>query len=142
MYTSHASLSATDFFRRLRYLLDGNIVHVHTDNGSEFRKHFETELERLGLPHWWSRPKTPKDNPRNERFNRTLREEFLRFGNYVSDTSVFNRRLTEWLVEYNAVRPHQALRYRTPLSVAEEGRGLSTMGSSSTQGCLNWLNIL
>jgi transposase InsO family protein len=132
MYTSHASLSATDFFQRLRYLLDGNIVHVHTDNGSEFRKHFETELEQFGLPHWWSRPKTPKDNPGNERFNRTLKEEFLRFGNYVSDTSVFNRRLTEWLVEYNAVRPHQALGYRTPLSVAEEGRGLSTMGSSST----------
>lgn len=132
MYTTHASLGATDFFRRLHYLLDGNIVHVHTDNGSEFHKHFETELSILGLPHWWSRPKTPKDNPRNERFNRTLKEEFLRFGNYTADVSVFNRRLTEWLVEYNAVRPHQALGYRTPLSVAEEGQHLSTMSSSST----------
>ena len=134
MYTTHASSGATDFFQRLRYLLDGNIVHVHTDNGSEFHKHFETELSMLGLEHWWSRPKTPKDNPKNERFNRTLKEEFLRFGNYTSDVPVFNRHLTEWLVEYNAVRPHQALGYRTPLEVAEEGRGLSTMSSSSTSG--------
>jgi len=132
MYTSHASLGATDFFRRLRYLLNGNIIHVHTDNGSEFHKHFESELLNLNLSHWWSRPKTPKDNPRNERFNRTLKEEFLRFGNYTSDTQMFNVRLTDWLVEYNAVRPHQSLGYRTPIAFAEECGGLSTMWSSST----------
>lgn len=134
MYTSHASLAAIDFFKRLHYVLDGSIVHVHTDNGSEFHRHFETGLEQLGLTHWWSRPMTPKDNPKNERFNRTLKEEFLQFGNYTSDVAVFNRRLTEWLVEYNAVRPHQALGYRTPLRFAEEQQPLSTMCSSSTTG--------
>lgn len=132
MYTSHASMAATDFFKRLHYVLDGSIVHVHTDNGSEFHKQFETGLEELGLIHWWSRPKTPKDNPKNERFNRTLKEEFLQFGNYHADPIVFNLRLTEWLVEYNAVRPHQALGYRTPLRFAEEQQHLSTMWSSST----------
>ena len=124
MYTSHASSAATDFFRRLYYLLDGNILHVRTDNGSEFHKHFETALQELHLTHWWSRPKTPKDNPRNERFNRTLKEEFLQFGNYHSDPQVFNTKLTEWFVGYNAIRPHQALGYQTPLAFAEKQGGL------------------
>jgi transposase InsO family protein len=132
MYTTHASRGATDFFRRLHYLLEGNILHVHTDNGSEFHKHFEDGLQELNLSHWWSRPRTPKDNPRNERFNRTLKEEFLQFGNYTSDVAVFNRRLTEWLVEYNAIRPHQSLGYKTPLAFAEGHRDLSMMYSSST----------
>lgn len=135
MYASHTSLAAADFFRRLHYVLDGNIVHVHTDNGSEFHQHFEAGLQGLGLTHWWSRPRTPKDNPKNERFNRTLQEEFLRFGNFTADVPAFNRRLTEWLVEYNAVRPHQALGYRTPLCFAEEQWHLSTMYSSSTDPC-------
>ncbi len=54
------------------------------------------------------------------------------FGNYHADPVVFNPRLTEWLVEYNAVRPHQALGYRTPLRFAEEQQHLSMMWSSST----------
>lgn len=132
MYTTHASVGAKDFFQRLYYLLEGNIVHVHTDNGSEFHRHFEEALRTLKLAHWWSRPRTPKDNPKNERFNRTLKEEFLVFGNFTPDILPFNRRLTEWLVEYNAVRPHQALGYRTPLGFAEEQGHLSTMYSSST----------
>ena len=113
-------------------MLDGSIVHVHTDNGNEFHRYFEEGLRTLNLNHWWSRPRTPKDNPKNERFNRTLQEEFLQLGNYHSDLLVFNRNLTEWLVEYNAVRPHQALGYRTPLVFAEEQGELSTMYSSST----------
>jgi len=43
--------------------------------------------------------------PRNERFNRTLREEFLEAGNAYDDPDVFNRGLTAWLVEYTAHRP-------------------------------------
>jgi hypothetical protein len=35
----------------------------------------------------------------NERFNRTLKDEYLGLGNFRSDPDFFNRRLTEWLVE-------------------------------------------
>ena len=132
MYTSHASKSAEDFLQRLNYLLGDTVKHVHTDNGSEFHKHFEQAVSKLNLTHWWSRPKTPKDNPSNERFNRTLKEEFLSWGNFTPDIAVFNQRLTEWLVEYNSIRPHQALNYLTPLAFAEKAMHLSTMWSSST----------
>jgi len=69
MYTSHGSAAAKDFFQRLYYLLDEKVGHVHTDNGSEFHKHFDNALQALSLTHWWSRPHTPKDNPSNERMN-------------------------------------------------------------------------
>lgn len=132
MYTSHASLGAKDFFERLYFLFDGKVVNVHTDNGSEFHKHFDKTLKDLNLPHYWSRVRTPKDNPSNERFNRTLKEEFLYWGNFHPDPEVCNRKLTDWLIEYNAIRPHQSLNYLTPLEFTQKTMGLSTMWSSST----------
>lgn len=116
MYTTHSSASARDFLQRLHFLLDGKIHNIQTDNGSEFHRHFETACEDLGLAHYWSRVKTPKDNAVNERFNRTLQEEFIQLGNMRSDAAAFNRLLTEWLVEYNFRRPHQALRYLPPMN--------------------------
>ncbi len=133
MYTSHASGAARDFLLRLWYLLGRQVENIHTDNGSEFLRHFHEAAAQLSLNRYWSRPRTPKDNPSLERFNRTLKEEFLRQGNFHSDPSVFNPKLTEWLVEYNAVRPHQALGYETPLAFAQASLGLHTMWSSSTR---------
>ena len=130
MYTSHSSNTAKDFFQRLYHLLEEKVEHVHTDNGSEFHKHFDEALKRLNLTHWWSRPHTPKDNPGNERFNRTFKDEFLSWGNFHPDPKVFNKKLTEWLVEYNAIRPHETLNYLTPLQFAEKTMHLSTMWSS------------
>ncbi|MFA5128202.1 MAG: integrase core domain-containing protein [Patescibacteria group bacterium] len=132
MYTNHGSGAAKDFFQRLYYLMEEKIKHVHTDNGSEFHKHFDNALGALSLTHWWSRSHTPKDNPSNERFNRTFRDEFLSWGNFHPDVDVFNKKLTDWLVEYNAVRPHGSLNYLTPLQFAEKTMHLSTMWSSCT----------
>ena len=132
MYTSHSSSAAKDFFQRLYYLLEEKVEHVHTDNGSEFQKDFDSALRALSLTHWWSRPRTPKDNPSNERFNRTFRDEFLSWGNFHPDPKVFNERLTNWLVEYNAIRPHETLNNLTPLAFAAQTMGLSTMWSSCT----------
>ena len=132
MYKTKSSSSARDFLLRMHFLLDERVKHVHSDNGSEFHKHFEQAVAELDLMHWWSRPSTPKDNAKNERFNRTLQEEFLSHGNFRSNPQTFNQLLTEWLVEYNGNRPHQALDYHTPLQ-AFEGKGkVSTMCSSST----------
>lgn len=132
MYTNHSSASAKDFFQRLDYLLEEKVKNVHTDNGSEFHKHFDNALQALSLTHWWSRVHTPKDNASNERFNRTLKEEFLSWGNFHPDPTIFNKKLTDWLVEYNSIRPHQSLNYLTPIQFAEKTILLSTTWSSST----------
>jgi transposase InsO family protein len=132
MYTTHSSRSAADFLRRLHALADGRIENVQTDNGSEFHGEFDAVLAALKIPHWWSRVRTPKDNAACERFNRTLQDEFLAMGNMVTDPVEFNRRLTEWLVEYNFRRPHQSLGYMSPINFIYKHERLLPMYPSST----------
>lgn len=101
---------------RLNLLFGGKIVNVGYDNGSEFQKDFAATCAKMGIPQYYSRPKTPKDNAVCERFNQTLRHEFLEMGDLRSDPTVFNRNLTEWLVEYNFKRPHQSLGHVPPIN--------------------------
>ena len=135
MYNSHDSLSAQDFLVRLNYLLDGKIDNILTDNGSEFQKYFDRVCKKLNLNRYYSRVRQPKDNAVCERFNRTLNEEFMQLGNSTSDISVFNKRLTQWLVEYNFHRPHQSLDYMTPISFTQKYVKVSKRRSSNTRGC-------
>jgi len=58
----------------------------------------------------------PKDNVVCERFNQTLKHEFLELGSFTPEPDRFNRNLTEWLIEYNFVRPHQSLGYVPPIN--------------------------
>lgn len=132
MYPSKSSRHAADFLQRLRYLLGGQIENLQTDNGSEFQGEFQKAAAELRLPHWLSRVRTPTDNPFDERFNRTLDEEFLQMGNLSSDCEAVNRRLLDWLVEYNFKRPHQALGYLTPVAYHAGHPGVSPMWSSRT----------
>jgi transposase InsO family protein len=75
MYPSNTSTYAKDFIQRLVYLTEGNISVIHTDNGSEFDGYFSEAVRSLGIPRVYSRPHTPKDNPVNERFNRTIQQD-------------------------------------------------------------------
>ena len=134
LYTTHSSRQAKDFLERLVYLTDRAVVNIHSDNGSEFRKEFEEACKSLSIPQWYSRPHTPKDNSVLERFNRTIQEEFIEMSEadifYPED---FNNHLTDWLIEYNSNRPHQALAYKTPLEYLDTYyKEVSPMYSSHT----------
>lgn len=131
-YTTHSSKQAADFLKRLHYLTEGEIVNLHHDNGSEFQKDFEQACRDLSLPQWYSRVKTPKDNAVLERFNRTIQEEFVELIDIdLEDIHEVNTRLTDWLIEYNSIRPHQALDYQTPLAYIDSQ--LLPMSSSHTR---------
>jgi transposase InsO family protein len=115
-YTTHSSATTKDLFQRLYVLVFGNISNALQDNGSEFEKYYQQLLASMDIPQYYSRVKTPKDNPVCERFNRTVKNEFLRMGNMTPDTRELNRRLSKWLVKYNFYRPHQTLNYQTPIA--------------------------
>ena len=132
MYSTHSSASSRDFLYRLTFLLDGKISNIQTDNGSEFHKHFDSACTKLNINHYWSRVKTPKDNAVNERFNRTLQEEFIDQGNMTNDVALFNKKLTEWLIEYNFRRPHQTLDYMPPMNFHFRYHKVLPMCPSST----------
>jgi transposase InsO family protein len=132
MYTSKSSKNASDFLKRIFYLLDGSVLNTLNDNGSEFHKEFITACKDLKIDQYWSRVHTPTDNPMEERFNRTLKEEFIALGNFNPDPVQFNQKLTEWLVEYTFVRPHQSLGYDTPWQFYEKTAKVLPRYSSRT----------
>ena len=132
MYTTKSSRSASDFLKRMMYLMDYEVWNSLHDNGSEFKKEFSKAIQELRLEEYWTRVKTPKDNPVCERFNGTIKKEFISLGNLTTDTQIFNQDLTEWLIEYNFIRPHQSLDYQTPWEYYEKANKLLPMYSSST----------
>jgi transposase InsO family protein len=115
MYTSHGSRAAADFLKRLTYLVGNTDFALVPDNGSEFHGEFIKAAREFKITLAYARPNTPKDKPQVERFNRTIQEEFIALGNSCLSVEEFNRRLTRWLIDYNMYRPHQSLRYLSPL---------------------------
>ena len=94
----------------------------------------------LGIQRYFSRVRTPKDNPEAERFNQTLEYEWLYDGNLTTNCDKFNPAVTDWLIEYNFNRPHQALDYLTPMKCIENHnenlkRKVLPMCPTSTKSC-------
>jgi len=92
---------------------------LQTDNGSEFALEFERATAKLGIQRYFSRVKSPKDNPEIERFNQTLEYEWLYNFNLSLDPEELNTGLTEWLIQYNFNRPHQSFGYLAPVEYIE-----------------------
>ena len=133
MYPSKSSRNAAEFLMRLYTLTSGKIENVGHDNGSEFQGEFEKACRKIGIPQYHSRTHTPKDNAVNERFNRTLQEEFIQLGNMTTNTTLFNQNLTEWLIEYNFHRPHTSLGYMSPINLIYKHHHLLPMTPSDTK---------
>ena len=138
VYSSGSSRQAADFLKRLVYLSDGDIKIIHSDNGSEFAGEFEKACQLLNIHQIYSRIRTPKDNPALERFNWTVQDEWLSLSETgLDDIPEANHDLTEWLVEYNSVRPHESLDYQTPLEYAQENYfKVLPMWSARTRSCV------
>lgn len=125
VYQTNSSRKATNFLKRLVYLSSGDITIIHSDNGSEFAGEFETACQELNIQQVYSRVRTPKDNPALERFNWTVQDEWLSLSEVgLDDIYEANLDLTDWLIEYNNHRPHEALDYQTPLAYAYEHKVL------------------
>lgn len=108
---SHASLAAKEFFELCQKVFPYTFQfqYVLTDNGSEFKKHFDEELRKQHLIHYHTYPRTPKMNAHLERFNRTIQEEFIDYHSFLLlNPDEFNRQLIDYLIFYNTERVHGA----------------------------------
>lgn len=114
-YTTHSSKTTTDFLKRLKYLLNGKPSIILTDNGTEFAGSFKQVCKKQNIIRYYSRPRTPKDNPEIERFIQTLIYEHLNYGNFSTNIKKLNNNITNFLITYNTIRPHQSLNYQTPI---------------------------
>jgi hypothetical protein len=89
---------------------------IRCDNGPDLtRRHFLAwGLEwKIELRH--IQPGKPTQNAHVESFHGRLREECLR-ANWFSNLFDACSKITAWRKEYNEVRPHSSLDYRTPTS--------------------------
>lgn len=129
-YTTHSSAAAADFLRRLIEVAPFPIAEVQSDNGSEFALLFREACEKLGVVQYHTYPRSPKMNACIERFNRTVWEDFIMWNRALlrDDVSAFNERLIDWLLWYNAERPHESLGMRSPLQYI-----VSTLSASECQ---------
>jgi len=116
-YTSLSSRTALNFYQKLEKVCPYPIRSVKTDNGLEFQGAFEQYLDKIGVTHYFSYPRTPQSNAYIERFNRTIQEECLEgLIEHVHDIYSFNEKLIDYLIFYNTIRPHHSLNYVTPMS--------------------------
>lgn len=88
--------------------------HLRSDNGAEFVAHaIQLWLAECGVQTLYIEPGKPWQNGKEERFNRTVRDECLNqfvFGSLAEATV----RLNCFRNEYNTERPHSRLGYLTP----------------------------
>jgi putative transposase len=97
----------------------GAPVHIRSDNGSEFiAEAIRSWMTAAGLETLYIAPGSPWENGYAESFNSKVRDELLNaeeFGS-VLEAKVLAK---EWRHEYNHVRPHSSLGYRTPAEFGE-----------------------
>jgi len=92
----------------------GAPAHVRSDNGPEFiAKTIRAWMAGAGLETLYIEPGAPWENGYAESFNSKVRDELL---NAEEFGSVLEARVLgqAWRQEYNHVRPHSSLGYRTP----------------------------
>jgi transposase InsO family protein len=100
---------------------------VLTDNGKQFTARFgrggevlfDKICRRNGIAHRLIQPGSPTMTGKIERFHQTLQRELLDDARPFTSVLEAQAALDDWVREYNAQRPHQALETRAPVTPAE-----------------------
>ena len=111
------SLPATRVVRLLAQLVEqhGRPEKLRCDNGPEFISAVLDEwCKAQGIVLHWIQPGKPTQNAYVERFNGSFRREVLDAYLFTTLRQV-RHLLTEWMHDYNTLRPHQALGFLTPM---------------------------
>jgi len=93
---------------------------IHSDNGTPFAassnvlgiSQLSAWLISLGIHIHHSRPGHPQDNGGHERMHKDLKEEVQ--VRYMGDVKLYQVELDKWRKEFNEIRPHEALKMKTP----------------------------
>lgn len=93
------------------------VREVMTDNALNYRRsnHFRAALSLLDAKHVLTRPHSPWQNGKAERFNRTLQENWA-YRHPFTSNHTRTQALEPWLKYYNYDRPHTACKGQPPIS--------------------------
>ena len=96
-------------------MIDNGIPqYIRSDNGPEFiAKDLRKWLSGIGVKTAYIEPGSPWENAYVERFNRTVRYEWLsqHYWQSIDEVQMF---ATQWMYKYNHQRPNMALGGITP----------------------------
>ena len=96
------------------------ISMVQTDNGPEYGRYFEQQMNRAGIQTRHTRLHRPNDNAHIERFNRTLQTECIGyFWNRSVPLQSQQDTLAAYLDYYNTKRVHLGLQLLTPIQMLQ-----------------------
>jgi transposase InsO family protein len=113
----YPSLASKNGYLFLEYCLKRfpfQIRNIQTDNGPEFKKHFDSLCGKLNLPHYFIEARHPKQNTYVENSHGSDEKEFYLQGKIGYDIKSMQTSLEEWEHTWNCIRPHEALNYLTP----------------------------
>jgi transposase InsO family protein len=97
-----------------------NFSMVQSDNGPEYGRYFEQQIQSHNIQTRHSRLHRPNDNAHIERFNRTIQTECI--GYYWRKSVPLSRQkanLNKYLDYYNQERVHLGIQMRTPAGMLQ-----------------------
>ena len=122
------------FYEMFKEVFPYKIRQWQNDNGHEKVGEFEKKLKEENIRQVFSYPRRAKINAYIERFNRTLREEFIDVnGVLIKEDEEFRNLLIDRLVYYNSKRPHFSLNLKAPLEFLVENNKMSHMYVTNTK---------
>lgn len=115
-YDKLNSRNAADFLKKLLRALPFIVRRIQSDNGCEFDKDFAQAIRASPIIHFNTYPRHPQSNAHVERFNRTLRSQFLdHYDDTIDDVQTLNQSLVDYLLWYNTRKPHLGLGKLAPM---------------------------
>ena len=114
VYPSESSINGAKFLQECIDNFPFTIKRVQTDNGSSFLKEFDKLCKEKGLPHYFTYPRSPKQNSYVEISHGADKREFYQQGNVYAILSVMQTKIKEWQDIWNNIRPHESLNQLTP----------------------------
>ena len=110
------SLPSERVIRSLDHSMEwrGKPKHIRCDNGPEYiSRVMQSWAKKQGIKLIFIQPGKPQQNAYVERFNRTVRQEWLQMNEFTSIHQAQDK-AEHWLWTYNHVRPNMALGGLTP----------------------------
>lgn len=120
IYTRKTAPCGQKFVEEMISFYPFQIRHINSDNGGEFLAECHAFLESKKITHFFSRARTPKDNPMVENTIKSDEYEFWAWGNLSDNLEGLNIKAKTWMDKFNNYRPHQALNYLTPVEYLKE----------------------
>lgn len=120
IFSSRSASCGERFVKNMLDYFPFRARHINSDNGGEFLSCCHKLLEQRKITHYFSRARTPKDNPVVECTIKADEYEFWAWGNLATTAKELNEKAKFWMEKFNTYRPHQALNYLTPKEFYEK----------------------